>query len=121
MDEPMHGHQPQSPKAKAKGKAKGKAKAAARPCLTAFQRPPSAPAGVPWQTGHHRLMYYKASHVLAIRQRNGKQLCAAKHMSGTLAEAYKVAYPLMGMFEHDQFESIAALKAELKSRLDSLA
>ena len=55
-------------KAKAKPQAKAKARAMAQGLQNCFGRPMSAPLGLPYRTANYRIMWYRRSRSIAVRQ-----------------------------------------------------
>eukprot|EP00971_Amphidinium_carterae_P252493 5012462-Amphidinium_carterae.1 len=77
-----------------------------------WERPRAAPQGVAWKTSLHRVMLYRSSMTLALREVTGQksQIASAK-VSGDLAAAYCAAMGVLLRYERGEVP-----RPELKQR-----
>eukprot|EP00971_Amphidinium_carterae_P266390 5284357-Amphidinium_carterae.1 len=84
-----------------------------------WERPRAAPQGVEWKTAFHRVMLYRSSMTLALREVTGQkgQIASAKVSGGMdLAAAYRAAMVVLLRYERGEV-SRPDLKQELKLAL----
>ena len=113
-------------RAMAKAKARGKAKAKARGAdvarviavypVSPFGQPLSAPAGIPFRTAFHRIMWYRNSNSVAVRQCSfGKKQIGSAPCTCSKLTAYQKAMDVVHLLEDGTLLQ-SAVSAALRAR-----